>query len=35
MADRVVIMGNGEIAQVGTPKDIYRSPQNKFVAEFV
>ncbi|MGB1235796.1 MAG: ABC transporter ATP-binding protein, partial [Planktomarina sp.] len=35
MADRVVIMGNGEIAQVGTPKDIYRAPQNKFVAEFV
>ena len=35
MADRVVIMGNGEISQVGTPKDIYRSPQNKFVAEFV
>ena len=35
MADRVVIMGNGEIAQVGTPKDIYRSPQNQFVAEFV
>ena len=35
MADRVVIMGNGEIAQVGSPKDIYRSPQNQFVAEFV
>jgi spermidine/putrescine transport system ATP-binding protein len=35
MADRVVIMGNGEIAQVGTPKDIYRAPQNQFVAEFV
>ena len=35
MADRVVIMGNGEIAQVGSPKDIYRTPQNQFVAEFV
>ncbi len=35
MADRVVIMGDGEIAQVGTPKDIYRAPENRFVAEFV
>ncbi|MGB3243489.1 MAG: ABC transporter ATP-binding protein [Sulfitobacter sp.] len=35
MADRVVIMGEGEIAQIGTPKDIYRAPANRFVAEFV
>ena len=35
MSDRVVIMGDGEIAQIGKPKDIYRSPANKFVAEFV
>ena len=35
MADRVVIMSQGEIAQVGTPKDIYRAPENRFVAEFV
>ncbi|MDG2406676.1 MAG: ABC transporter ATP-binding protein [Paracoccaceae bacterium] len=35
MADRVVIMGAGKIAQIGTPKDIYRAPANKFVAEFV
>ena len=35
MADRVVIMGNGKIEQVGTPKDIYRAPRNRFVAEFV
>ena len=35
MADRVVIMSNGEIAQVGEPKDIYREPANRFVAEFV
>ncbi|MFK7746585.1 MAG: ABC transporter ATP-binding protein [Roseobacter sp.] len=35
MADRVVIMSNGEIAQIGTPKDIYRAPANRFVAEFV
>lgn len=35
MADRVVIMSHGEIAQTGEPKDIYRSPANRFVAEFV
>ena len=35
MADRVVIMGDGEIAQVGRPRDIYREPGNRFVAEFV
>jgi spermidine/putrescine transport system ATP-binding protein len=35
MADRVVIMGQGEIAQMGKPKDIYRAPANRFVAEFV
>ena len=35
MADRVVIMSRGHIAQVGTPKDIYREPANRFVAEFV
>ena len=35
MADRVVIMAQGEVAQVGQPKDIYRAPANRFVAEFV
>ncbi len=35
MADRVVIMSNGEIAQIGQPRDIYREPANQFVAEFV
>jgi spermidine/putrescine transport system ATP-binding protein len=35
MADRVVIMSQGDIAQAGTPKDIYRAPANRFVAEFV
>ncbi|MEC8806191.1 MAG: ABC transporter ATP-binding protein [Pseudomonadota bacterium] len=35
MADRVVIMSRGHIAQVGPPKDIYRAPANRFVAEFV
>lgn len=35
MADRVVIMGEGEIAQIGAPRDVYRGPATRFVAEFV
>jgi len=35
MADRVVIMGHGEIMQIGSARDIYRTPKNRFVAEFV
>lgn len=35
MADRVVIMSKGEVAQIGTPKEIYRAPATRFVAEFV
>lgn len=35
MADRVVIMNEGEIQQVGSPIEIFRTPKNRFVAEFV
>jgi spermidine/putrescine transport system ATP-binding protein len=35
MADRVVIMGDGDIAQIGPPREVYRAPANRFVAEFV
>ncbi|MEM8776073.1 MAG: ABC transporter ATP-binding protein [Pseudomonadota bacterium] len=35
MADRVVIMSKGEIAQIGTPREVYRTPKTRFVAEFV
>ena len=35
MADRVVIMSKGEISQIGSARDIYRAPANRFVAEFV
>ena len=35
MADRVVIMSDGRTQQVGTPREIYRAPANRFVAEFV
>ncbi|MGL4239086.1 ABC transporter ATP-binding protein [Tabrizicola sp.] len=35
MADRVVIMGHGQIEQIGSPRDIFRGPKTRFVAEFV
>lgn len=35
MADRVVIMNEGEIQQVGSPMEVYRAPRTRFVAEFV
>jgi putative spermidine/putrescine transport system ATP-binding protein len=35
MSDRVVVMSNGRIEQVGTPADIYNSPSTEFVARFV
>ncbi len=35
MADRIVVMKDGYIQQVGTPKEIYNVPANMFVAGFV
>ncbi len=35
MADRVVIMSQGKIEQVGAPRAVYRQPASRFVAEFV
>ena len=35
MADRIVIMKDGYIQQVGTPKEIYNDPNNKFVGGFI
>ena len=35
MADRIVIMKDGVIQQVGTPKDVYNHPVNTFVATFI
>ncbi len=35
MSDRVVVMNNGAIEQVGTPEDIYNEPVNAFVADFI
>ena len=35
MADRIVVMKNGRIQQIGTPQDIYSAPCNDFVADFI
>lgn len=35
MSDRVVVMKDGEILQIGTPQDIYNEPANAFVADFI
>ena len=35
LGDRIVVINNGVVEQVGTPKDIYSKPNTKFVAEFI
>ena len=35
MSDTIVVMNNGIIQQIGTPKDIYNEPKNAFVADFI
>ena len=34
LADRIAIMNKGRIIQIGTPNEIFRAPQNEFVAQF-
>ena len=35
MSDKIVVMKDGEIQQVGTPEDIYNEPINEYVANFI
>ena len=35
MSDRVMVMSNGLIQQIGTPTEIYNEPKNAFVADFI
>lgn len=35
MADRIVVLNNGHIEQIGTPEDIYQRPTTPFVADFM
>ncbi len=35
MADRVAILADGRVQQIGTAQEVYRAPANRFVAQFV
>jgi iron(III) transport system ATP-binding protein len=35
MSDRIVVMNEGRIEQIGAPNDIYRRPATRFVADFI
>jgi iron(III) transport system ATP-binding protein len=35
VSDRIVVMSNGRIEQIGTPEEIYRRPASAFVATFI
>jgi iron(III) transport system ATP-binding protein len=35
LSDRVIVLREGTVQQVGTPQEIYRTPGNRFVADFV
>src|SRR5882724_4744854 len=35
LSDRIVVMSNGRVEQIGSPRDIYERPANPFVADFI
>jgi ABC-type Fe3+/spermidine/putrescine transport system ATPase subunit len=35
LSDRIVVMDKGQIAQIGTPADLYERPANPFIANFI
>ena len=35
VSDRIIVMSNARIAQVGSPRDLYERPENLFVADFI
>ena len=35
MSDRICVLGDGQVQQLGTPADIYEEPSNRFVADFI
>ena len=35
MSDKIVVMSEGRMQQIGTPEDIYNEPKNAFVADFI
>lgn len=35
LSDRIILLNQGEIEQIGTPQEIYRKPRTRFAAEFI
>ena len=35
MSDRIAVMNAGQVQQIGTPREIYEAPVNRFVADFI
>lgn len=35
LADRIVVLNQGQIEQIGTPEELYQQPKNRFVASFI
>lgn len=35
MSDRIVVMNEGKVEQIGTPEEIYETPETRFVASFI
>jgi spermidine/putrescine transport system ATP-binding protein len=35
MSDRIAVMRNGKVAQIGTPREIYNHPRSRYVADFI
>ena len=35
LGDRIAVMSRGKVAQIGTPREIYRAPADRFVADFI
>ena len=35
VSDEIIVMNNAEIAQIGTPKDLYEAPSSAFIADFI
>jgi ABC-type Fe3+/spermidine/putrescine transport system ATPase subunit len=35
LSDRIAVMHDGELQQLGTPQEIYETPRNRFVADFM
>lgn len=35
LSDRIAVMNAGKVLQIGTPRELYEKPQNRFVADFI